>query len=151
MTTAQLLATQKVRYRLVWNHARRLNKRGEGLVEIEMQQGRRRRYISTHTYLPPENWSQGQVVGTPDDNADGYTENRLVDKAGLLRGRLLLVHDDQDATVVPQHTVQFLKNAVGNGTHPDLMVYPGHEHNVRGVDRVHLYEHITRYFEEHLK
>ena len=67
--TAPVIFQEKLRYRLVWNHARRLNKRGEGLVEIEIQQGTRRRYLSTHTYLLPENWSNGWVVGTPDDNA----------------------------------------------------------------------------------
>ena len=106
---------------------------------------------------PVLDWSRYEVMygerymGTPEDNPEGYARNRLVDQAGRLRGRLLLIHDDQDATVVPQHTFQFLKNAVAAGTHPDLFIYPGHEHNVRGKDRIHLYEHVTRYFEEHLK
>ena len=34
-----MILFEKIRYRLVWNHARRLNQRGEGLVQIEMQQG----------------------------------------------------------------------------------------------------------------
>lgn len=73
-----MLIHEKLRYRLVWNHARRLNKRGEGLVEIEVQQGRRRRYISTHIYLLPENWRSGWVVGTLDDNARNYSLRRMV-------------------------------------------------------------------------
>lgn len=72
------LYRQKVRYRLVWNHARRLNRRGEGLVQVEVQQGRRRRYVSTHTYLPPDNWRDGWVVGTPDDNARNFALRRMV-------------------------------------------------------------------------
>ena len=76
--TLQMILFEKIRYRLVWNHARRLNARGEGLVQIEMQQGRRRRYLSTHTYLPPENWCRGWVVGTPDDNARNYALRRMM-------------------------------------------------------------------------
>jgi dipeptidyl-peptidase-4 len=30
-------------------------------------------------------------------------------------------------------------------------MYPGDGHNMFGRDRVHLYERITRYFEDHLK
>lgn len=106
---------------------------------------------------PVLDWSRYEVMygerymGTPQDNPDGYAAARLIDKADQLRGRLLLIHGDQDNVVVPQHTMQFLKNAIATGTHPDLFLYPGHEHNVRGADRVHLHEHITRYFEEHLK
>ena len=76
--TGTLAIYQKIRYRLVFNHARRLNKRGEGLIQIEIQQGARRRYISTHTYLPPENWKNGWVVGTPDDNARNFMLRRMM-------------------------------------------------------------------------
>jgi len=106
---------------------------------------------------PVLDWSRYEIMygerymGTPENNAEGYTANRLIDQAGKLKGRLMLIHGDQDNVVVPQHSMQFLKNAVKNGTHPDFLFYPGHEHNVTGPDRVHLHEIITRYFEEHLK
>jgi dipeptidyl-peptidase-4 len=29
--------------------------------------------------------------------------------------------------------------------------YPGHEHGVRGTDAIHLYEKISRYFDDNLK
>lgn len=73
-----MLVHEKMRFRLVWNHARRLNKRGEGLVEIEVQQGRRRRYLSTHIYLRPENWQSGWIVGTTDDNGRNYALRRMI-------------------------------------------------------------------------
>lgn len=103
MIQAKLLTTQKVRYRLVWNHARRLNKRGEGLVEIEMQQERRRRYISTHTYLQPEHWKDGQVTGTPDDAGRNYALRRMmweveqVELEFLKRGRVVALPTLADA------------------------------------------------------
>lgn len=63
---------KKIRYRLVWNHARRLNKRGEGLVQVECQQGRRRIYFSTHVYLQPGQWHYDGVRGTLNDQALNY-------------------------------------------------------------------------------
>ena len=49
-----------------------------------------------------------------------------------------------------QHTQLFVEACVKAGTYPDYMIYPEHEHNVRGRDRVHLNETITRYFRDHL-
>ena len=56
---------QKVRFRLVFNRARRLNRQGEGLVQIECSQGGRRIYISTHVYVKPEYWGAGLVKDHP--------------------------------------------------------------------------------------
>ncbi len=55
----------KIRYRLAFNRARRLNRQGEGLVQIEMEMQGRRRYLSTHVYVKPEQWSRGMVVNHP--------------------------------------------------------------------------------------
>ncbi len=59
----------KIRYKLVFNRANRLNKRGEGLIEIECTQQRRRIYFSTHTYVQPQYFKDGVVVDL--DNANG--------------------------------------------------------------------------------
>lgn len=53
---------EKIRYRLVFNRSRRLNRRGEGLVQIECQQGVRRIYFSTKVYIEPCYWCDGMVV-----------------------------------------------------------------------------------------
>jgi dipeptidyl-peptidase-4 len=91
-----------------------------------------------------------RYMDTPETNPKGYQQSNLNLLAGRLKGHLLLIHDDQDDTCVPQHTLSFMKACVGAGTYPDLFIYPGHKHNVSGRDRVHLYEKITRYFEEKL-
>lgn len=91
-----------------------------------------------------------RYMDRPQENPEGYEESNMVEKAGNLKGRLLIIHGDQDPTVVPQHSIQFLRSAVAHGTHPDFFLYPGHEHNVQGPDRVHLHEHITRYFDDFL-
>ena len=59
----------KIRYKLVFNRSHRLNKRGEGLIEIECCQSGRRIYFTTHTYVQPQYYSNGAIVGI--DNADG--------------------------------------------------------------------------------
>ena len=59
---------QKIRYRLVFNRSGRLNSRGEGLIQIECAQALRKIYFSTHTYVRPERFKHGQVVGDCADS-----------------------------------------------------------------------------------
>lgn len=91
-----------------------------------------------------------RYMDTPQANPEGYKETNLNELAGNLKGRLMIVHDYNDKTCVPQHALSFIKACVDKRTYPDLFIYPGHDHNVLGRDRVHLYENITRYFMEHL-
>lgn len=92
-----------------------------------------------------------RYMDSPKENPEGYKESSMVERAGDLEGRLLLIHGDEDPVVVMQHNLMFIKSAIKNGTHPDLFIYPGHGHNMIGRDRVHLHEHITRYFDDFLK
>lgn len=57
-----IIMLQKVRFRLVFNRACRLNRNGEGLVQIECSQGSRRIYISTHVYVKPLFWNPVQMI-----------------------------------------------------------------------------------------
>ncbi len=91
-----------------------------------------------------------RYMDTPQSNPEGYEECNLNNLAGNLKGRLMIIHDDHDETCVPQHTLTFLKSCIEARTYPDFFMYPCHKHNVLGVDRVHLEETITRYFEDHL-
>ena len=61
-----------------FNKARRLNRRGEGLVEIECQQQGRRIYFSTHVYLRPGQWQRGSVVGCDQAESLNYALWRMV-------------------------------------------------------------------------
>ncbi len=91
-----------------------------------------------------------RYMDTPQDNPEGYEKTNLCNLAGQLQGKLLMIHDGHDSTCVPQHTFSFMKACIKARTYPDLFIYPGHEHNVRGRDRVHLHEKITRYFDDNL-
>jgi len=91
-----------------------------------------------------------RYMDSPQSNPVGYQESNLKNYVSNLKGRLLIIHDDQDPTCVLQHSLSFMKACVDNFTFPELFIYPGHGHNVRGRDRVHLYEKITRYFDDNL-
>ncbi|MDR1501196.1 MAG: DPP IV N-terminal domain-containing protein [Prevotella sp.] len=106
---------------------------------------------------PVTDWKYYEVMygerymDSPQENQGGYKDSSMVERAGDLKGRLMLIHGDEDPTVVMQQSLQFLHSAIKKGTHPDFFIYPGHGHNMTGRDRVHLHEHITRYFEDFLK
>lgn len=105
---------------------------------------------------PVMDWGRYEIMygerymDSPQDNPEGYKASNLLLRAGDLKGRLLLIHGSIDPVVIWQHSLLFMQAAIKAGTHPDYMVYPGHEHNVRGEDRVHLNQVITRYFQDHL-
>ena len=91
-----------------------------------------------------------RYMGTPESNPEGYENSSLLNRAHNLKGRLLMIHGDIDPVVVLQHSLSFLKKATEVNIYPDYYIYPAHEHNVMGKDRVHLMEKITRYFDDNL-
>jgi len=92
-----------------------------------------------------------RYMDTPQDNPEGYKNTSMNNFANQLQGRFLIIHGDQDPTVVWQNSLSFLKACINGGTYPDFFVYPGQGHNMVGADRIHLHEKITRYFEDFLK
>ncbi len=92
-----------------------------------------------------------RYMDTPQQNPEGYESSSLLHKAPNLKGRLQIIIGYNDDIVVPQHALSFLRASIDAGTQPDLFLYPGDGHNMRGRDQVHLQERITRYFEDYLK
>jgi len=92
-----------------------------------------------------------RYMDTPEENIEGYSKNSLLQYVDNLKGRLLMIHGTDDPVVLWQHSLLYVKAAVdANNTNLDYFVYPGHPHNVRGKDRLHLMGKITQYFEDHL-
>lgn len=91
-----------------------------------------------------------RYMDTPQTNPDGYKGSDLKQKAGNLKGRLQIIIGGTDPVCVPQHSYTFLRACIEAGTHPDYFIYPEDGHNMIGRDRVHLHEHITRYFDDYL-
>ncbi|MGC4058198.1 MAG: DPP IV N-terminal domain-containing protein [Chitinophagaceae bacterium] len=106
---------------------------------------------------PVMDWKMYEVMYTerymnsPQENAKGYEDANLLTKTKNLKGKLLLIHGTDDDVVVWQHSVNFIRKCVDNGVPVDYFVYPGHPHNVRGKDRVHLMQKISDYFDLYLK
>jgi dipeptidyl-peptidase 4 len=91
-----------------------------------------------------------RYMDTPQENPEGYKESRTIDYIDNLKGKLLIIHGTQDPVVVWQHSLMFLKACVDKKKQVDYFVYPGHEHNVLGKDREHLYQKVTDYFMQNL-
>ena len=60
----------KIRYRLVYNRKKQLNKQGTALVQIEASLNQRKIYFKTNVYLRPEHWDKqtAQVCNHPQAN-----------------------------------------------------------------------------------
>ena len=56
-----------------------------------------------------------------------------------------MIHGTVDDVVVMQHNMSFLTACIDEGVQVDFFVYPGHPHNVRGKDRVHLMTKVLNY------
>ncbi|MCB0733373.1 MAG: DPP IV N-terminal domain-containing protein [Flavobacteriales bacterium] len=93
-----------------------------------------------------------RYMDTPEENPVGFKNNNLLNYVGDLEGNLLMIHGAEDDVVLWQHSLMFLQKAIElDKTGLDYFVYPHHPHNVRGKDRLHLYQKVTEYLVDHLK
>jgi len=105
---------------------------------------------------PVIDWRMYEIMYTerymdmPQTNPQGYHDADLTNYAKDLKGKLMLIHGTNDNVVLWQHTLTYIKKCVDEGVLIDYFVYPGHEHNVLGADRVHLMRKISQYFKENL-
>lgn len=60
----------KIKYRLVYNRKKQLNKQGTALVQVEASLNQRKIYFKTNIYLKPEHWDKrtSQVCNHPQAN-----------------------------------------------------------------------------------
>jgi dipeptidyl-peptidase-4 len=105
---------------------------------------------------PVIDWSMYEIMyterymDTPTENPEGYETSSLLNHAGKVKGKFMLIHGTSDDVVVWQHTQSFLKKAIEAGVQLDYFIYPGHGHGVGGKDRLHLMRKMTDYFKDHL-
>ena len=86
------------------------------------------------------------------NNPEGFAKTSLIAKAKDLKGQLLICQGAIDPVVVWEHSLSFVRECVKNNIYTvDYYPYPCHEHNVMGKDAVHLYNKISKYFEDYLK
>ena len=92
-----------------------------------------------------------RYMDTPEENPEGYEKASLLNKTDRLNGHLLIIHGAQDPVVVQQHSMAFIQKCIEGGKQVDYFLYPQHEHNVLGKDRIHMYDKIAKYFNLYLK
>jgi len=106
---------------------------------------------------PVTDWKYYEVMygerymDTPQENPEGYANSRIGNYLENLKGKLLIIHGSVDPTVVPQHSMTLLKEAVDKNVQIDFFTYPMHPHNVRGKDRIHLMQKALDYVIENNK
>ena len=105
---------------------------------------------------PVTDWKYYEVMygerymDKPEENKEGYELTNLNIRTDKIEGRLLVIHGAIDPTVVWQHSLYFVEQCIKNRKQVDYFVYPRHEHNVIGADRVHLMQKVTTYFNDFL-
>lgn len=95
---------------------------------------------------------QERYMGLPAVNEDGYKKGSAINFAAGLRGKLLVVHGSGDDNVHFQGTERLVNKLIELGKPFDFMEYPNRSHSIsegKGTS-LHIYQLISRYFEEHL-
>ena len=92
-----------------------------------------------------------RYMGLPQDNRDGYRRSSVVEKAGDLAAKLLIVHNFGDDNVHFQNTLQMSDALERAGKQFELMLYPQKAHAVSGPVRKQMLEGLTQFFERNLK
>ena len=92
-----------------------------------------------------------RYMGLPQDNAEGYRRSSPITNAGLLKAKLLLLHNVEDDNVHFANTLQMAAALEGAGRQFDLAIYPQRAHGVTGPLRRHLWERIATFFEAALQ
>lgn len=94
-----------------------------------------------------------RYMGTPENNAEGYHSSSVINLIDNMseKQHILVMQGYLDNTVVPQHSLEFIRECVVRKKPVDYFMYTSHEHNVRGRDRVELYKKIFNYYEDYLK
>ncbi|MBK9600209.1 MAG: prolyl oligopeptidase family serine peptidase [Flavobacteriales bacterium] len=91
-----------------------------------------------------------RYMDTPEENPEGYAATALPPLADKLQGDLLLIQDNMDETVVPEHALRFLKSCVDKGIHLISSTTPAIRTMCAAGSRVHLYTEIPDYIDAKL-
>lgn len=91
-----------------------------------------------------------RYMDRPEENPEGYAASSLINKAGKLKGKLLICQGAVDNTVVWEHSLSFIQECIDLGIQVDYFPYPVAEHNVMGRNRIHLMDKVSLYFEDYL-
>lgn len=105
---------------------------------------------------PVVNWEWYEIMygerymDTPQENPEGYANACIIPKIKNLKCPLMIMHGQQDNTVVQQHSLELLHQSVLDDVQIQYFPYTTHEHNVRGLDRVQMWHKIEQFHDQYL-
>lgn len=93
-----------------------------------------------------------QFMGTPQENAAGYTASSVMTYANQLRGPLLIMHGMADDNVLFTHSTALFKRLQDLDKQFDVMTYPGSKHGLLrfAATGPHGYATIKRFLDTQL-
>lgn len=93
-----------------------------------------------------------RYMRTPKENSDGYKGTSAIERADKMHGSLLLIHGLADDNVHYQNTAEYMERLVQLGIPFYAIPYNNRNHSIYGGNtRVHLYNSITKFFDDNLK
>lgn len=88
---------------------------------------------------------------TPQENPEGYKASSVLEVAGNLQGKLLLIHGSADDNVHVQNSMDLAELLVQRDIPFDMAVYTDKNHSIYGgKTRDHLYKKMISYLRTHL-
>lgn len=95
-------------------------------------------------------WSEA-FLRTPQENPEGYARTSMINRAGELHGRLLIVHGSYDDNVHPQHVQAFTDALIKKGKLFELMIYPMRKHDIGDQEAtLHLFRTMLDFWKRNL-
>lgn len=92
-----------------------------------------------------------RYMGTPQNNPEGYRNSSVIEAAGNLQGRLLLIHGTMDDNVHLQNTLKLAYALQKAGKEFELMLYPRSRHSVSDPNQsYHMRRMMFRFIQEGL-
>lgn len=92
-----------------------------------------------------------RYMSLPKLNPDGYKSSSVLEHAGNLKGKFLLIHGTADDNVHFQNSVELVNALIANNIQFQTMYYPGRNHSIYGGNtRMHLFTLITNFILKNL-
>ncbi|HED07779.1 MAG TPA: S9 family peptidase, partial [Ignavibacteria bacterium] len=76
-------------------------------------------------------WTE-RYMGLINENVEGYKKADLINTAGGLKGKLLIIHGSGDDNVHYQNTLQFINKSISINKQVDMFIYPNRAHSISG-------------------
>ena len=78
-----------------------------------------------------------RYMSTPEKNPEGYKSSSVLEAAGDLHGKLMIIHGTIDDNVHLQNTIQLVHKLQAAGKQFDLMIYPKSRHRVSDKEQAY--------------